>query len=176
MSAANDFNNGLGDVNSWKNSNKLIAFFGRANLSWDQTWFLSLSGRYEGSSKFGIDNKWGFFPGVSGGVELANFINSSAVNNLKFRVSYGETGNNLRDSYLSLVVVEPSGNSFFYNGEYVPAFGPLRNANPNLGWESKKERKRYSVGPRFNGFPLQVTAWRSGSRATSPALSKPSSD
>jgi hypothetical protein len=87
----------------------------------------------------GADNKWGFFPGVSGGVELANFINSSTVNNLKFRVSYGETGNNLQNSYLSLVVVEPSGNSFFYNGEYVPAFGPQRNANPNLGWESKKE-------------------------------------
>jgi hypothetical protein len=139
LSAANDFDNGLGDINSFKNSDKLIAFFGRANLSWDQTWFVSLSGRYEGSSKFGTDNKWGFFPGVSGGVELANFINSSTVNNLKFRVSYGETGNNLQNSYLSLVVVEPSGNSFFYNGEYVPAFGPLRNANPNLGWESKKE-------------------------------------
>jgi iron complex outermembrane receptor protein len=139
LSAANDFDNGLGDVNSFKNSNKLIAFFGRANLAWDQTYFLSLSGRYEGSSKFGADNKWGFFPGISGGIELANFINSSAVSNLKLRVSYGETGNNLQNSYLSLVVVEPSGNSFFYNGEYVPAFGPQRNANPNLGWESKKE-------------------------------------
>lgn len=139
LSAANDFDNGLGSVNSFKNDNKLIAFFGRANFNWDQTWFVSLSGRYEGSSKFGADNKWGFFPGVSGGVELANFISSSSVNNLKFRVSYGETGNNLQNSYLSLVVVEPSGNSFFYNGEYVPAFGPLRNANPNLGWESKKE-------------------------------------
>ncbi len=139
LAAAGDFDNGLGDVSSWKNSNKLIAFFGRANFSWDQTWFVSLSGRYEGSSKFGEDHKWGFFPGISGGVELANFINSSSINNLKLRVSYGETGNNLKDSYLSLVVVEPSGNSFYYNGEYVPAFGPQRNANPSLGWESKKE-------------------------------------
>jgi TonB-dependent starch-binding outer membrane protein SusC len=139
LGAANDFDNGLGNVNSFKNSDKLIAFFGRANLSWDQTWFVSLSGRYEGSSKFGDDNKWGFFPGISGGVELANFINSATVNNLKFRVSYGETGNNLESSYLSKVVVEPSGNSFYYDGAYVPAFGPLRNANPNLAWESKKE-------------------------------------
>lgn len=139
LSAANDFDNGLGDVNSWKNSNKLIAFFGRANFSWDQTWFVSLSAREEGSSRFGDDTKWGLFPGVSGGVELANFINSSAVSNLKLRVSYGETGNNLGQSYLSKVVVEPSGNSFYYNGNYVPAFGPQRNANPTLGWESKKE-------------------------------------
>jgi len=139
LAAANDFKNGIGSVTSFKNTNKLIAFFGRANFSWDQTWFLSVSARQEGSSKFGQDHKWGLFPGISGGVELANFINSSAINNLKFRVSYGETGNNLRDSYLSLVVAEPSGSSFFYNGEFVPAYGPQRNANPNLGWESKKE-------------------------------------
>jgi len=139
LSASNDFDNGLGSVNSFKNSNKLIAFFGRANFAWDQTWFLSISGRQEGSSKFGADNRWGFFPGVSGGVELANLINSSTVNNLKLRVSYGETGNNLQSSYLSLVVVEPVGSSFFFNGSYVPAFGPQRNANPNLGWESRTE-------------------------------------
>jgi hypothetical protein len=80
---------------------------------------------------------------------LANFINSSTVSNLKLRVSYGETGNNLQNSYLSLVVVEPSGNSFFYNGEYVPAFGPQRNANPNLGWESKKET---NIGVDYSFF------------------------
>jgi TonB-linked SusC/RagA family outer membrane protein len=151
LGAANDFDNGLADVNSFKNSNKLIAFFGRVNFNWDRTWFVSLSGRQEGGSKFGDDNKWGFFPGVSGGVELANFINSSAVSNLKLRVSYGETGNNLQDSYLSLVVVErPEGNpSFFYNGTYVPAYGPQRNANPNLGWESKKET---NIGVDYSFF------------------------
>jgi len=139
LSGANDFKNGLGSITSYKNTNKLIAFFGRANFSWDQTWFISVSARQEGSSKFGQDHKWGLFPGVSAGVELANFINSSSISNLKFRVSYGETGNNVRQSYLSLVVAEPAGSSFFYNGEFVPAYGPQRNGNPNLGWESKKE-------------------------------------
>jgi TonB-linked SusC/RagA family outer membrane protein len=149
LQASNDFDNGIGTVESFKNSNKLIAFFGRANITWDQTWFLSISGRYEGSSKFGKDNKWGFFPGVSGGVELANFINSSSITNLKLRVGYGETGLDLRESYLSTLVVEPSGDSFFFNGEFVPAFGPQRNENPNLAWESKVET---NVGLDYSFF------------------------
>ncbi|NJN26037.1 MAG: TonB-dependent receptor [Cyclobacteriaceae bacterium] len=153
LKASNDFKTGIGDVTSFKNTNKLIAFFGRVNMSWDQTWFLSVSGRREGSSKFGTDKKWGFFPGASGGVELANFINSSSINNLKFRVSYGEAGNNLKDSYLSLVVAEPGDDSFYYNGDYVPAYGPLRNSNPNLGWESKKE---INIGLDYSFFNDKV--------------------
>jgi TonB-dependent starch-binding outer membrane protein SusC len=139
LQSANDIKTGIASVNSYKNTNRIIAFFGRANFSWDQTWFVSASLRQEGSSRFGEDNKWGLFPGVSAGVELANFINSSSVTNLKFRVSYGETGNNVRDSYLSKVIAVPSGSSFYYNGEFVPSYGPNRNDNPILGWESKKE-------------------------------------
>lgn len=138
LSAALDFNNGLGDINSYKNTNKLVAYFGRINFNWNQTWFLSASGRYEGSSRFGENNKWGFFPAVSGGVELANFINSSSVNNLKFRISYGETGNNLANSYLSIQRLGP-GSNFLVNGEWVPSYGPVSNANPDLRWEVKKE-------------------------------------
>ncbi len=138
LSASQDFNNGLGDLNSYKNTNKLIAFFGRVNFNWNQTWFLSASGRYEGSSRFGENNKWGFFPGISGGVELANFINSASVNNLKFRVSYGETGNNLASSYLSIQRLGP-GSNFLVNGEWIPSYGPVSNANPDLRWEVKKE-------------------------------------
>ena len=138
LSAAQDFNNGRGDVDSYKNTNKLIAFFGRINFNWDQTWFLSLSGRQEGSSRFGQNNKWGFFPGVSGGVELGNFINSSGVNNLKLRVSYGETGQNVGESYLSLVRLGP-GSNFLVNGDWIPSYGPVSNDNPDLRWEVKKE-------------------------------------
>ncbi len=153
LQAANDIKTGIASVNSYKNTNRLIAFFGRANLSWDQTWFLSASLRQEGSSRFGDDSKWGLFPGISAGVELANFINSSSITNLKLRASYGETGNNVRDSYLSKVVTEPSGSSFFYNGEFVPAYGPQRNANANLGWESKKET---DIGVDYSFFGDKV--------------------
>ncbi|NOY37446.1 MAG: TonB-dependent receptor, partial [Chlorobi bacterium] len=55
LSAALDFNNGKGTVQSYKNSSKLIAFFGRVNLNVTDNWFLMASARYEGSSRFGED-------------------------------------------------------------------------------------------------------------------------
>jgi len=138
LGAALDFANGIGDISSYKNSNKLIAFFGLLNLNIKDIWFISASARYEGSSRFGADNKWGLFPALGGGVDLASFINNEAVNVLKFRASYGVTGNQPDDSYLSLLRLGPSGN-FFYNGEFVPGYAPVSNANPNLKWEKKKE-------------------------------------
>ncbi|MCK4699432.1 MAG: TonB-dependent receptor, partial [Bacteroidales bacterium] len=138
LNAALDFNNGLGDIWSWKNSNKLIAFFGRVNMNISDTWFLTASARYEGSSRFGVENQWGLFPAVGGGVELAKFINASSIDNLKFRVNYGVTGNQPGDSYLSLLRLGPSG-SFFYNGEFVPGYAPVSNANEDLSWEKKSE-------------------------------------
>ncbi len=138
LSGASEFPAGLGDIGSYKNSNMISAFFGRVNFNWNGTYFLSASGRYEGSSRFGENNKWGFFPGISGGVELANYINSASITNLKLRASYGVTGNNLPHSLLSIERYGP-GSSFFYNGGYVPGYGPVSNANPDLRWEKKAE-------------------------------------
>lgn len=138
LSAAFDFSNGIGTVESYKNSNKLIAFFGRVNLNINSTWFLMASARYEGSSRFGADNRWSLFPAIGGGVEVAEFINASSVDNLKFRLSYGVTGNQPGESYLSLLRFGPGGNSF-YNGEFVPGYVPVSNANPDLGNEKKYE-------------------------------------
>lgn len=138
LSAALDFANGTGTVDSYKNSNKLIAFFGRVNLNVAENWFLTASARYEGSSRFGAENKWGLFPAIGGGVELANFLNVAVLDNLKFRVSYGVTGNQPASSYQSLIRLEPRGN-FFYNGEFVPGYAPVSNANADLGWEKKAE-------------------------------------
>ncbi len=138
LSAALDFNNGLGDVQSYKNSAKLIAFFGRVNLNVSQAWFVTASARYEGSSRFGDGNKWGLFPAIGGGVELTNFFDAASIDNLKLRVSYGITGNQPRDSYQSILRLGPGGN-FFYNGEFVPGYAPVSNANENLGWEKKGE-------------------------------------
>ena len=74
LGAALDFSNGIGTVDSYKSSAKLIAFFGRVNLNINSIWFLTASARYEGSSRFGTENKWGLFPAIGGGVELANFL------------------------------------------------------------------------------------------------------
>ncbi|MCK4700009.1 MAG: TonB-dependent receptor, partial [Bacteroidales bacterium] len=138
LSAALDFPNGLGYVDSYKNSNKLIAFFGRVKLNINSTWFLTASARYEGSSRFGTNNKWGLFPAIGGGVELTEFINAGSVDKFKFRVNYGVTGNQPGSSYMSLLRFGTRGNSF-YNGEFIPGYAPVSNANKDLGCEKKSE-------------------------------------
>ena len=134
LGAAADFNNGLGSVWSWANSNKLIAGLARVNLNYDDTYFLNASLRYEGSSRFGANNKWAAFYGVGGGVSLHNLLDTDAIDNLKVRVSYGQTGNEPGSSYISLQRFGPAGN-FYYNGAYTSSYGPTSNANPDLAWE-----------------------------------------
>ncbi len=138
LNAALDFKNGKGALSSYKNSNKLIGFVGRVNLNINSMWFLTASARYEGSSRFGADNKWGIFPAVGGGVDIAKLINVSFLDNLKIRASYGITGAEPPSSYLSLLRLGPQGN-FFYNGAFVPGYAPVSNANTNLKWEKKAE-------------------------------------
>ena len=65
---------------------------------------------------------------------MSNLIDNDAIDNLKLRVSYGQTGNTPGSSYLSLQKFGPAG-SFYYNGSYVSSYGPTSNANPDLAWE-----------------------------------------
>lgn len=138
LGAALDFDNGLGDVGSYANSNKLVAFFGRLNLTFNDNFYVSASVRREGSSRFGANEKWGTFPAASAGVNLSNLFDIPAVNNLKVRASYGVTGTQPGSSYISLQRFGRTG-SFFYNGAYGPSYGPISNPNPDLKWESKSE-------------------------------------
>ncbi len=138
LGAALDFKNGLGTITSYKNSNKLIAFIGRVNLNVSNLWFVNASARYEGSSRFGVNHKWGLFPSIGGGLDLAKLLQVDAIDNLKVRASYGITGNQPSSSYLSVLQLGPQGN-FYYNGSYVPGYSPISNANPDLKWEKKGE-------------------------------------
>ncbi len=153
LGAALDFKNGKGTITSYKNSNKLIAFFGRVNLNVNNMWFVTASARYEGSSRFGADNKWGLFPSIGGGLDLASLINVSFIDNLKIRANYGITGNQPNDSYLSLLRLGPQGN-FYYNGVFVPGYSPVSNANPDLKWEKKGE---FDAGFDFSLFKSKLS-------------------
>ncbi len=154
LSGAGDFAKGFADVSSYRNTNKLISFFGRANLNIDNTYFLSASLRRDGSSRFGVDEKWGLFPAVSAGVDLVKAASLGGFDQLKVRVSYGQTGANVDQSLLSLQRFGPGNNLFFYNGEYVPSYGPVSNPNPNLKWERKTE---YNVGVDFSIMDYKLT-------------------
>jgi iron complex outermembrane receptor protein len=153
LGSAQDFANGLGNVFSYKNTNVLVSFFGRATLNVNDTYFMTASLRRDGSSRFGADNKWGLFPAVSAGVDLVNAVGISGFDQLKFRAGYGVTGNNVNQSLLSLQRFGPQGN-FFFNGAFTPSFGPISNPNPNLKWETKTD---FNVGFDFALLDYKLT-------------------
>ena len=125
-------------IGSFSDSYKLQAQFGRVNFNIDDTYFISASVRREGSDRFGVDNRFGIFPAFSAGVDLAKVANLSSVDNLKLRAGYGVTGNLPSQNNLFASIFQP-GQQFFFNGEFVPSFGPITNPNPDLKWETKTE-------------------------------------
>lgn len=153
VSTAQDFQNGRGTVYSYRNDYRLIAFFGRVNLNFNNNYFLTASLRREGTSRFGIDNRWGYFPAVSGGVNLSNLFKIAGVDNLKLRVGYGVTGNIPSQSYLSLLRFGRVGN-FIVNGNWMPSYGPASNPNPDLKWETKND---ISAGLDFGLMNYRLT-------------------
>ena len=153
LGAALDFKNGKGTITSYKDFEKLIAFFGRVNVNLNSTFFVTASARYEGSSRFGTNNKWGLFPAVGGGADLSKLINVSGIDNLKLRVNYGITGNRPSESYLSLQRLGPQGN-FFYNGAFVFGYSPVSNSNADLKWEKKGE---FDAGVDFSVFNSKLS-------------------
>jgi TonB-dependent starch-binding outer membrane protein SusC len=129
---------GLSGVGTYRNDYQNYAGFGRLNLSYDDTYNLMVSVRREGNSRFGEGNKWGVFPAISASADLVKAMGLNFADAFKLRASYGITGNLPPSSYLSLERFG-AGSNFFYNGNYVPSYGPIANANPNLKWERQKD-------------------------------------
>lgn len=133
--------NGQASMSSYKESNTYIALFGRVMYNYDERYLLSVSLRRDGSSRFGADNKWGWFPAVSLGWRISQeeFLRDAEwINELKLRAGYGVTGNQDFSNYQSLLLMKTSGR-FYYNGKWINTYAPASNANPDLGWEKKAE-------------------------------------
>ncbi|GGI21955.1 SusC/RagA family TonB-linked outer membrane protein [Pedobacter mendelii] len=148
---------GKASIGSAKSDNTLIAFFGRVNYSFDGKYLLTATLRREGSSRFGDNNKWGNFPAVSGAWNITqeSFMKSITwVNNLKLRAGYGETGNSGFANNASRVTLGGGGRYLFPDGQYLETYGPNRNPNPNLKWETKMET---NIGLEFSLFKNKLS-------------------
>lgn len=129
-----------GYTSSYKNKTSLASFFGRGTLNFNEKYNLTATLRYDGSSKFGANNKWGLFPSVAGGWTLSDesfFPKSAAFNYLKIRASWGKTGNSEGlIPYQSLQLYGPT--TSYYDGSignFLPGYAITQNTNPNLRWE-----------------------------------------
>ncbi|HPH18823.1 MAG TPA: TonB-dependent receptor, partial [Haliscomenobacter sp.] len=114
----------------------LQSFLGRINYNFDRKYYLTLTARADGSSRFGKNNKWGYFPSAALAWNLSNesFLEKwTFVNNLKLRLSAGITGNQEIGQFQSLATL--SNNAYLFGDQLAVGFAPTRIANPNLSWE-----------------------------------------
>lgn len=119
--------------------NTLASYFARANYRLKDKYLFTFTMRADGSSRFGTAHKWGYFPSGAFAWRMSdeNFIkNISTISDLKFRASYGVTGNQEIGSYQSLPQYVANGYSFGTNPTRVVGISPNNIANPNLSWES----------------------------------------
>jgi TonB-linked SusC/RagA family outer membrane protein len=117
---------------------RLISDFGRLNYNYNDRYLLQASLRRDGSSVFGENNAWGYFPSVGAGWRISNesfMQNQKIFNDLKLRFSYGVTGNSGGiGAYTSKLIYGITG-TYYNNGVQENAYGPIQGSNPDLQWE-----------------------------------------
>jgi TonB-linked SusC/RagA family outer membrane protein len=131
-------------VRSWDGKNALNSYFARATYSYKNKYLLTATGRYDGSSKFGENSKYGFFPSgsIAWRIIEEDFMQDiSALSNLKLRLSVGKTGNQEIGSYVTQTFV---GSTNVALGDAVyPGLFPNSFGNPDLKWETTTQ---YNAG------------------------------
>lgn len=130
-------------ANSTKEEWSLLSYLARVNYSYDNKYLLTAAFRQDGSSRFGVDNRWGFFPSVSLGWRLSeeNFLkNVGWISDMKLRASYGLTGNNFISNYGHIGLTAADNYVFGNAGGTVSNGIRLSNIpNSGLGWEKNKQ-------------------------------------
>ena len=119
----------------------LVSWYGRINYSFADRYLLTATLRADGTSRFSKDNRWGYFPSVGLGWrvhEEAFMKNVKWIDNLKLRVSYGETGQQEIGSnygYMPVYNLSNPGAYYLMGGTYIPMYRPQAYIE-NLKWES----------------------------------------
>lgn len=137
LGSANIFDPASSGYNQWS----LLSYLFRANYSYKSKYLFTVSSRIDGSSKFGANNKYGFFPSAAFAYRLSDepFIrNLDFFDDLKLRLSAGVTGNQEIPTYQSLSVLGVQRYAFD-NAAPVVGFAPSRLGNPDIKWETTKQ-------------------------------------
>lgn len=123
-------------ASEYKGENALYSFLGSLNYNFDNKYFLQGTIRADGSSNFAEDKRWGYFPSISGSWKISNekFMEGTReyVDNIKFRIGYGETGNQNISGGLygsNIQTIKSALGNFFTAGNI---------ANPDLTWQKQK--------------------------------------
>ncbi|BDD02244.1 SusC/RagA family TonB-linked outer membrane protein (plasmid) [Persicobacter psychrovividus] len=142
----------------WYYENRLLSFFGRANYDYDERYMVTATVRYDGSSRFGQNNQFGFFPSVSAGWNVHNeeFFNVKAINHLKVRGSWGRVGN---ENIGNFGYLSTAGRTIPYPiaGSPVNGIAINRPSNADLRWESSEQSNiGFDMGLLDDKFTMTV--------------------
>ncbi|SHJ15894.1 TonB-linked outer membrane protein, SusC/RagA family [Mesonia phycicola] len=150
-----------GDTYTYKEEISLVSFLARVNYEYDGKYLASVAARYDGSSLFGPENKYGFFPSASVGwnVHKENFWknNIGFVNQFKIRSSFGITGNNNIENYAFTNLLYPSNYSLGENGGAVASGLGETGAtlgNSAISWE---QTYQYDTGIELSFFDNKLS-------------------
>ncbi|HLT93801.1 MAG TPA: TonB-dependent receptor, partial [Membranihabitans sp.] len=144
----------------------LLSYFSRLNYSLLDRYLFSASIRRDGSSRFGPNNKWGWFPSASVGWRISEeriMRDFNSINELKLRASYGVTGNNAIPNYGYIGAL--SQNNYILgagSGGIITGLSPSSFGNPDLGWEKNTTLNLgVDLGLLQNRYTLGIDIYRS---------------
>lgn len=129
----------------YSQENELQSYFGRVNYNFNKKYLLTASLRADGSTRFGDNNKYGYFPSVAAGWTISNenFLKDSRIiNELKLRGSWGQTGNQEvinKITKASYSLSQPAGYYLYDNLNLINGVFINRTENPNLKWETVEQ-------------------------------------
>ena len=137
---------GTPDLTNTSNSfseSSMVSYALRANYVYDERYMLTATVRWDGSSKFDPENRWGCFPSVAAAWRASQekFLRDVKwLSNLKVRLSYGVTGNNTGVGNYATRTTVAGGNIYYpFGGNYISAFYPSGIVDRNITWETSKE-------------------------------------
>ncbi len=136
----------------------LMSFLGRVAYGYNNKYLLTTSIRADGSSKFGKENKWAYFPSVALGWTLSEesiIKNLNIFDNFKLRASYGITGNNQIPAYSSIGLTGAA--NYVFNDVFYSGIAQNNVSNPGLKWETTAQYN-YGVDLGFLKNRLNITA------------------
>jgi TonB-linked SusC/RagA family outer membrane protein len=131
----------VNQIGSGRQNAKLISYLSRINYSLNDKYLFTVSLRADGSSRFGENNRFGFFPSGAFAWKIHNepfFGGNGSLSTLKFRASYGAIGNQSIANYIFLSTFN-TGRDVVLGGRRITTLEPTRSPNPDLKWEATNQ-------------------------------------
>jgi TonB-linked SusC/RagA family outer membrane protein len=150
LNAAGTYSQSTTSAGEWA----LLSWLSRVSYNYKNKYFLNATVRRDGSSRFGSNSRWGYFPSVSAGwlISDENFMETvRPVNTLKLRLSYGTTGNNQIPNYGPISLLD--GSRYVYSDNTVNGIRVTSIPNPDLKWEKTNQ---FNVGIDVAAFNNRI--------------------